>query len=364
MTVIQPSKAGAAFGAAAALVAFGATMSPAQTGPVCGTTYRVVSGDSLSVIAAQVYGSAAAFQFIYSANAEKIGSNPGLITAGLELDIPCLDETGTSVADASAIRNVQTTEQLPAPTPVAIRVVTATDWAPYFDQQQEQGGMLTELTNIALAAADGSPDYKIDFINDWGSHLQPLLTDHAYDFATAWYEPNCDLFDILGEDAQFRCSNFVWADPMFEILLGYFSRAGEPLPTTHAELAGKSICRPAGYETFVLEEDGLVEPVISFGQEMLVTGCMEGLMNGTYDVVVIAVDVGQGAILELDSRDRIMLNEPLTKVMNISPIIAKSHPQRDEMLAMMNSGIATIKDNGQWFSVISRHLSEHRAQTQ
>lgn len=363
MTNLKPALKMLSIGAAALGMTITANTAAAQN-IVCGAPYTISSGDSLSGIAKEVYGSASNYQIIYSANAEAIGPNPGLISAGLVINIPCMDGSTQSQANAAAIRDVVTTEQLAAPTDLAIRVVTATDWAPYFNEDQEQGGMVTELTNVALSAAEGSPEYKIDFVNDWGAHLQPLLTDHAYDFATAWYEPPCELIDQLGDDAKFRCNNFEWSDPMFEILLGYFSRAGEPLPRTHAELAGKSICRPDGYETFVLEEDGLVEPAISFGQEGLITGCMAGLLDGTYDVVVIAVDPGQGAVLELDAQEQIMLNEQLTKVLNLSPVIAKSNPHREEFLAMMNGGIATIKADGRWFEIVNRHLSAHRAQTQ
>ncbi|MCG3267491.1 transporter substrate-binding domain-containing protein [Yoonia sp. I 8.24] len=363
MTLFAPSLRCLCFGIASAGLSLSAQSATAQS-ISCGENYTIAAGDSLSGIAADVYGSASAFQLIYSANVDTIGPNPGLISRGQVIYIPCRDGSTTSQANDTLIRKITTTEQLDGPTDVAVRVVTATDWAPYFDESQAQGGMVTELTNVALASATGSPAYKIDFINDWGSHLQPLLTDHAYDFATAWYEPPCELIDQLGDDAKFRCNNFEWSDPMFEILLGYFGRTGEPLPATHAELVGKSICRPDGYETFVLEEDGLVEPAISFGQEGLITGCMAGLLDGTYDVVVIAVDPGQGAVLELGAQDDIMLNEQLTKVLNLSPVIAKSNPHREELLAMMNSGIAAIKSDGQWFEIVNRHLSAHRAQTQ
>lgn len=86
---------------------------------------------------------------------------------------------------------------------------------------------------------------------------------------------------------------------------------------------------------------------------------MQGLIDGTYDVVVIAVDPGEGAILELDARDQIMLNEGLTKAITLHPVIAKSHPNKDQMLAYMNSGIAEIKNNGEWFAIVRRHLSAH-----
>ncbi len=345
------------------LCTFMATPALASNDIACGAPYTIVRGDSLSDIASRVYGATSQYQIIYSANSDVIGANPGVIQTGMVLDIPCLDGSGPSTADASALRREETAVPIAAPEALSVRVVTATDWAPYFDETQEQGGMVTEITNVALSAAAGDPEYKIDFINDWGSHLQPLLTDHAYDFATAWYRPPCEIADQLGADAQFMCSTYEWSDPVFEILLGYFSRAGEPLPATHADLAGKSICRPEGYETWVLEEDGLVEPAISFGQETLITGCMEGLLNGTYDVVVIAVDPGEGAVQELGAQDQIMLNDGLTKAITLHPIIAKTHPQKEEMLAYMNSGIAAIKSDGTWFSIVQRHLAEHREQT-
>ena len=50
--------------------------------------------------------------------------------------------------------------------------------------------------------ADGKPDYKIDFINDWGAHLRPLISDHAYDFSLVWFRPNCDVIDRLGDDSK------------------------------------------------------------------------------------------------------------------------------------------------------------------
>jgi len=90
----------------------------------CGTPYTVRSGDSLSQIAKDAYGSAGNFSLIYTANSSAIGSNPGLIRIGMELDIPCLDDAlAESTADADAIKQVSTTESLPAPKADMIRVV-------------------------------------------------------------------------------------------------------------------------------------------------------------------------------------------------------------------------------------------------
>ncbi len=55
-----------------------------------GTSYTVVSGDSLSKIAKHHYGDAAKWHQIYDANKALIGNNPDLIEVGQVLTLPSL----------------------------------------------------------------------------------------------------------------------------------------------------------------------------------------------------------------------------------------------------------------------------------
>ena len=55
-----------------------------------GTTYTVVSGDSLSKIAKNHYGDASKWHQIYDANKGTIGSNPDKIEVGQVLQLPKL----------------------------------------------------------------------------------------------------------------------------------------------------------------------------------------------------------------------------------------------------------------------------------
>jgi nucleoid-associated protein YgaU len=62
----------------------------ANTSAAAGTTYTVVSGDSLSKIAKNHYGDAAKWHQIYEANKAIIGSNPDHIEVGQELTLPSI----------------------------------------------------------------------------------------------------------------------------------------------------------------------------------------------------------------------------------------------------------------------------------
>lgn len=62
--------------------------------PAIKTEHTVVSGDTLSGLAAKYYGSGSRenWMAIYEANKETIGDNPSLIRVGQVLQIPELDE--------------------------------------------------------------------------------------------------------------------------------------------------------------------------------------------------------------------------------------------------------------------------------
>ena len=342
---------------------FNSNQAMAQSAP-CGSPYVVQRGDSLSLIAQRAYGAASYFQFIYSANSGVIGTNPGLILEGSVFQIPCLNALAPSSANPSLIRLEQTTGVLPAPGARQIRVVVGTDWAPFTDEDQEQGGMATEVTNVALSLADGSPSYKIDFINDWGAHLQPLITDHAYDFSIAWFKPNCAVVDRLSDDSKFRCNNLDWSLPIFEQIIGYYTRIDHPRPSSHRDLFGQTICRPTGYATFMMEEKDLVEPNIVFESPEKTTDCFEGLVSGKYDAVVLATDTAEGAITKIGAKTKVAFHEHLSYVATMHAVIAKTNPRRQELLARLNSGIQRLKESGQWFQIVARHMAQHRAKTQ
>ncbi len=351
---------------ATGFLAFAGSLSMSQDASAqsisCGGSYRVQPGDTLSLLAQRVYGDAGLFNFLFRANSDIIGSNPSLIEVGDTFEIPCLD--GTTASTAPEIRTTTGTSRLPFPDQRQIRIVTATDWAPFLNEDQEQGGMLAEMVNLAMSKADSQPNYKIDFVNDWGSHLTPLITDMAYDFSIAWFRPNCDQLDRLSGDSQFRCNNFDWTEPVYEQIFGYYTRASDPAPATHQDLMGTTICRPDGYSTFMLEENDLKDPNITLERPVSVQECFEGLHEGRFDVVAIATETAIDMISELGVENKTRFDENLSQVLTLHAVISKNHPQGQQMIAEFNSGLRKIKESGEWFQIALRHLQEHKAKTQ
>ncbi|MFG5381080.1 LysM peptidoglycan-binding domain-containing protein [Yoonia sp. R2-816] len=331
----------------------------------CGQDYVVESGDYLSSIARRVYGDTANYTLIYSANVDIIGGDPGAINVGDRLFIPCLDgAVQASTADASAIRQ-RTIEALPGPSgDRPIRVLTATGWAPFMDEDQAQGGLLTEIINLALENADSKPEYQIDFINDDGAHLQPLITDHAYDISIGWSQPNCELFDKLEDESKFRCNNLAFSDPLYEEVLGYYSPSADPAFAEHSALHGKRICRAEAYTLAPMEEVDLVAPVIEVVRAPTAADCVNFILENKADAALIAVDVAEGRIAELGAQDRVQMHEALTFVDVLHAVIAKTHPQADEILAVVNNGLGNIKETGLWFQTVRRHMTAFRELSQ
>jgi len=155
---MKPLNLLSALAIASVLTAGGLTnSSPAAAQSIkCGKAYKIVRGDSLSEIAQRAYRGSASFQLLYSVNSGTIGPNPSLIQEGAILKIPCLDKVAPSTASTTAIRQVSTTEALPPPAPRQIRFVVGTDWAPFTNEDQAQGGGDEELVAGHHDAASGS----------------------------------------------------------------------------------------------------------------------------------------------------------------------------------------------------------------
>ncbi|MDX8354010.1 LysM peptidoglycan-binding domain-containing protein [Cognatiyoonia sp. IB215182] len=323
----------------------------------CDTEYTVQAGDFLSGIAQRAYGNLNSFSVIYEANRDVIGPNPGIIRIGQRFYIPCLDGSGATLRTTSA--SVASSTSDPADD-AAIRVVTATGWRPFLDEDDAQGGLLTEIIELAMVNSDDDVDYEIDFINDIGAHLDPLITKRSYDVSIGQLQPDCADSSQLGTESEFLCDNFEFSDPMYEEVFGYYSAASDPEYTDHQQLAGKAICRAEDYTLVPLEAVGLAEPSIDVVRAPDAATCIDYVLSGDADMALVAIEIADIRIRALDAAGDIQLHENLSYIDFFHATVAKDNPRSDVILASINSGLKNIKESGLWFQTVRRHMSEFR----
>lgn len=338
----------------ATFFAFGLHAHAASAEPACSESYTVIAGDSLSKIAIAAYQDANLWPYIYgySANAEAIGPNPGLIRIGTRINLPPCPKTVAAVAAPRIVndRARRTSE--------TIEILTAGDYAPFTDQGWENGGMLTDVVNAAMAAANGSPDFSIDWVNDWSAHIDPLLRRHKYDMGFPWFKPNCDAPQTLPEEDLKRCE-FYFSEPLFDMLIVLFKRSeDERVLAVDEDLHGLRLCRPAGYFTFDLTDRGLIPgETIELEQPQTVADCFHKLVDGEIDFVTMNQFTGQSTIKEFDYGGYVSASEDLADVLGLHLVIHRGHPNATALLNQFDSGLSALRRNGQYDEIIGRHLA-------
>ncbi|MDB9857600.1 LysM peptidoglycan-binding domain-containing protein [Amylibacter sp.] len=266
----------------------------------CGGLYTIKRGDSLSLIADSQYKDAKKWSAIHQSNIQSIGKNPDSIRVGQKLRLTCIGglpqglEGGTEQTAASSIDDtavVKTSNSASAAVQVAatnrkIKLVTADDYAPFTDRKLPGGGLITEVVDSAMKNNAEVKDFGIYVVNDWSSHLDPLLTDAVMDLAYPWYKPDCKAMPD-----NWRCENLYFSEPMFEILVLLFTSKDRPIAfNSDKDMEGKTLCRPKGYFTHDLEGNGrlwLTKGLVKLVQPITMADCFEMLEEGKIDAVAI-----------------------------------------------------------------------------
>ncbi|MGI9413394.1 MAG: LysM peptidoglycan-binding domain-containing protein [Hyphomicrobiales bacterium] len=344
---------------AAAVWAFAGGPAHAQS---CGKTYEVKRGDSLSAIAYRAYQNGSRWSLIYYANQPIIGKNPSRIRIGQIFRIPCAD------GQAAAEDTSQPSEQKLRAAyrrDGKVTLLTADDYRPFTDRGLPAGGLITDVVRTALNGQieDGNgPAFKISWVNDWSAHLNPLLSEGAFDMGFPWFRPNCERYDDLDDPAKFRCDTFHFSKPVFEILVLFFIRKDAGFEFTRDEqVVGKRLCRPSGYFTFDLDKDGrnwVKDEKVTLLRPQGVDECFQMLARDEVDAVAINEFTGREAVRKLNMNDDVRTIENPVSVLNLHVIVPKTHPHADRLLTNVNQALQRIRDSGKYGEIVERHLAE------
>jgi polar amino acid transport system substrate-binding protein len=239
-----------------------------------------------------------------------------------------------------------------------IRILTG-PYPPYTGRDLPEQGMLTEVVSRALDHAAPERERRIAFVGDWSAHLDVLLPDGAFDIGFPWFKPDCSRMELLGEEMRRRCTDYNWSQPLHELVVGYFVRAGSGIEgaTDYDDLLGLTFCRPEGYYGFDLEQKGLSAPRIALLTPATPADCLRALADGEADVVSLSVTLVEAEIAELGLAGRIAELPELADILTLHALAPKSNPSGRAYLTLVNRGLREMRESGEWFRVVARHLA-------
>jgi len=343
----------AAFGVASVVTL--AAPSQVQAREAC-TNYTVVRGDTLSVIASEA-GVRGGFQALFNANTNVL-SSPNLLEVGQVLAIPCADG---SLPDSGVVREASTA---PAPTTAepdrALRIITASGYAPFTDESLPGGGLITQMVNRSMELGNPDQEYSLTFVNDWGSHLETLLPTGAVDMVFPWFRPNCDRVENLSPSSAERCTLFNHSEPFYEALVGYYTLSGSDYAgaTSYSELVGARMCRPEAWFTFDLEAEGLMPPAVTLTRPVPQDGCWQLLLDGEIDVVSLDALPAEEDARELGVDDQVAKIEALTSAQTLHIFVSKDNQFANDALPIINAGLEELRLSGEWFEIAREGVRE------
>lgn len=327
------------------------------------SVYQVQPGDSLVKIAEAAYGTFD-YQQIFNANRGLI-RNPNRVEKGIALQLPCAD--GSLPGRGTAAEVIAKAEAARAEVaPVAggfeppVKIVSGNGWAPFVGEQFEGGGMLVRLATTALNRGGNGREYSVSFVDDWASHTETLLPLGAFDVSVAWYMPNCARIDMLSAAMQKRCTELDGSLPIYESVVGFYTLPENKYADVrdYADFAGARICRPEGWYTFDLEEQGLIDPVVTMVAPKTVEECFKEMQAGAVDVVPLEVESVAGTARDLGLESEIVQNPYLTNILPMSFVTHKTNPRGRVYLALLNRGLTEMRESGEWYAIISSGLAE------
>ena len=326
----------------------------------CQPSLVVSPGDTLFSIAEEQLGDLSRWSLIFYNNPDIQGGSLLDLPAGTVLDIPCPEGTAQA-PDPATPTPTPTVQADPKPlqqskSQAEIKLVTASNYAPFTDLDWPGQGMLTELVNAAFETTPNPLTYSIEWENDWSKHLFPMLDSKEFDMGFPWFKPDCD-----GNPSNERCANFHFSDPLVDLVILLFARSDDPFTfETDSDLHGKTLCRPAGYFTHDLDRADrrwLSDGLITLKQPPSPDDCFAMLVAGEVDAVALNEFLGVQKMFELDLTAQVApLSRPVS-VEGLHVLISKTHWRGTAHLYRFNAGLAKLKQSDRYNEIVSRHLA-------
>jgi len=117
----------------------------------------------------------------------------------MKLRLRCIDrflvglEGSTPVAVRSKLATAPALRAAPSGRKLeqTLNVVTGSDFALFVHPDLDNDGLVTEIVVHSMKASTTADNYKLHRVNDWASHLGPLLSNAMMDIGFPWSLSDC-----------------------------------------------------------------------------------------------------------------------------------------------------------------------------
>jgi hypothetical protein len=225
-----------------------------------------------------------------------------------------------------------------------IQFLTGSGFPPYAHEGLPEGGIATQLVRYAISVIAPGQAFHITFVNDWSVHSELLLPGGGFDVGFPWYKPNCSQQENLSLEVQTQCAEFKFSNAILAVPVGFYARLKDPAiaATSYSELVGKRLCRPKGHFMHDLEQNNLSAPNVSIVRPRAALTCFVKLIRGEVDVVTLMKREVDAEVLQLGNRYSFAEIKGLTSKQTLHAIVAKSNPNADIYLDLVNRGLSTL----------------------
>jgi polar amino acid transport system substrate-binding protein len=226
-----------------------------------------------------------------------------------------------------------------------LRLVSGDDYAPFTGQQLAGGGMLTQIVQAALAARD------IASTVDWRPWNRGYLMTLRGEYdATFPYAHTAE-----------RENEYLYSAPVFIAKQHLYSRAGEVFePDDLSVLIGKRLCHPLGWQPPAAIRQLVEEGQLSRHSPGGLDECARLLLLGRDDLFVADLRLGDAALRATgEPSSRFRRSENLFGSNPLHLIVPRRHPRAEEIILTFNTGLASLRANGEHQRIIEGYLLQH-----
>ncbi len=216
--------------------------------------------------------------------------------------------------------------------PTALRLVTGTDYAPYVDSNLPDGGPLTQVVQDAFAKSGQAVDLKVE---PWRRGYEGLL---ALRFDAT--------FPYIRTEQRMR--EVLFSDPITIVRQHLVvARGNERAAMVAGWIKGKRVCAAIGYGVpgwlDVLLRQGDVARVTPSNQN----SCPSMILAGRADFIVEDDRLTAARGVESPGHDQLVIVPgPAASEGALHLIVARNHPQAQEILDRFNRGLARLRAEG------------------